>query len=600
VEDIKSLLRDLPDEEKECDSSQLSYDIGIVNQAYIFGFSSTQVIFLGGHPAADKIPQYWQLFKENCDLLIKVLHVPTVEPLILQAASQMDHISRRLEPLMFAIYFSDVLSLSEGECIQLLGDEKSELLRRYKYSVEQALAQAGFLETEEMLVLQALAIFLVGLRRICSVRLMWTLTALTVRLAQNAGIHRDGTKFNLSPFVVEMRRRLWWSICILDSRASEDSGYDAAIPHEGVDTRMPLNINDHDLTPNMTQFPKPRIGKTDMTFSLIRFEAIKTFRSLQYSSAGTVGNCGKFHASKSFAAKSERISKCYEKIEELCLKNCDLLDPFSWYTATISHILSAKMWLMAHHPYLRRDNCVALPQETKDHLFIISTQTVEYWLVLNTEMRVRKWRWLCETYIQWYALTLLLSELCVRTQGEEVDRAWNAINEALKLGAKLSAASAQTEDVEFVQHLNSLDETHGDVYKPLGRLLRKARTARAHSNSLGGDQADIQTRENLIPILNGSFTEPIFDTEGFNTSSIRFDDTICKNQNLLRKSVHYLIRHRKIHKNFLTITILITCQIPILIMRCQTRVYGKIFQNKVLDNGNSKFNFWDCKNGLGR
>jgi hypothetical protein len=527
VEDLKSLLKELPEDTRESEPSEMQTCFGMANQPYIFGYAPSHD-GPNRHPPAEQIPLYWHLFKENCDRLMKVLHVPTVEPLILHAAKNLDLVAQRLQPLMFAIYFSVVLSLSELECLQLLGGKKDNLLRSYKSAMDQALAQTAFLETEEMIVLQAFVIFLVGLRRHCSIRLMWTLTALAVRLAQNAGIHRDGTHFNLLPFEVEMRRRLWWSICILDSRASEDSGYDAAIPHEGVDTKIPLNVNDSDLLPCMTEFPKARTGKTDMTFSMIRFEAFKTFRRLQYASAGTVGKCGKFHAAESLAVKSEWISKCQENIEMLCLKHSDISDPFSWYTAAISRILIAKLWLVAHHPYLRRDSCAGLPQDTKDRLFITAIQAVECWLLLNSEQRTQNWRWLCETYIQWYALTFLLSELCVRTQGDEVDRAWNAIDAALELGERLSLVSSRPKEAATSQCQKTLDETHGDAYKPLSRLLRKARTARDLTLSSTESWSGSQVLGGREPVLSDPPTQ-LMVGEALNLPDIGFSDLTFAN-----------------------------------------------------------------------
>jgi hypothetical protein len=528
VEDLRSLLDEQPDEPEEWDSSGVP-ELGRTNQAYMFGFGSATNDILRLHPTPDKIPLYWYLFKENCDLLVKVLHVPTMEPLILQAAAQLDRISKGFEALMFAIYFSVVVSLSEGECLQILGGRKDSLLHIYKFSMEQALARAGFLETEEMIVLQAYVIFLFGLRNHCRIRLMWTLTALLVRLAQNTGIHRDGTHFNLSPFAVEMRRRLWWNICVLDSRASEDSGYDAAIPHEGVDTRMPLNINDFDLVPNMTEFPEPRIGYTDMTFSLVRFEAFKIFRRLQYVSAGTIGRCGKFHAEKSLAEKKEWISNFQARLEELCLKHINLSDPFSWFIATISRIISNKMRLVAHHPYLRRGSCAGLSEETRDALFIASIEQVEDWLLLNMEWRTSKWRWLCETYVQWYALAFLLSELCTRTQGEVVERAWNAIDAALQLGSRFSSASGQTKNADSGQHSN-LDEVHSDAYKPLGRLWKKAHSARVRALLSEGTGAGNQINEEMRSAANDPPVWLTFEADGVDLPCAEFDSFAHANQ----------------------------------------------------------------------
>jgi hypothetical protein len=90
------------------------------------------------------------------------------------------------------------------------GVEKDTLLRQYRFGVEQALARARFLNTNEIVTVQAFVLFLVCVRRHDDTRFVWSLTGLALRIAQSLGLHRDGTKFGLSPFDTEMRRRLWW------------------------------------------------------------------------------------------------------------------------------------------------------------------------------------------------------------------------------------------------------------------------------------------------------------------------------------------------------------------------------------------------------
>ncbi|KAF4453165.1 fungal specific transcription factor domain-containing protein [Fusarium austroafricanum] len=394
VQDLKSMLQSQTDE-PEAWFSDVVPDIYPNTDASILGFGSTCQSLSQMHPPAEKIPVYWKLFKENCDILIKVLHIPTIEPLILQS-HPFTRRPKGLEALMISVYFTVVVSLSPEECLQLLGDNKVTLLRMYKSATEQALSQAGLLETDELITLQAFAIFLTGLRVHNSVRVMSTLTALLVRLAQNAGIHRDGTHFKLSPFEVEMRRRLWWSICVLDSRASEDTGYDATIPLGSVDTQLPRNVNDSDLFPTMLELPKSRVGLTEMTFSVVRFESTKVFQQLQQMSAGSTGK----PSAQTLKNKTEMISNIQHRIHELYLKHLDLSNPFAWYAYTICTIVFTKMRLVTYHPYLRKGMSVDIPADAKDSLFAESTLVIESWLALNEERSTRRWKWLCETYYQ--------------------------------------------------------------------------------------------------------------------------------------------------------------------------------------------------------
>ncbi|KAL7949267.1 hypothetical protein V8C42DRAFT_310423 [Trichoderma barbatum] len=477
VDDLKSLLMDLPDDTKVWNASN-TLEVGPTNQSFIFGIGAHNQSLSGLHPPSQHALLYWRLYKENCDRLIKVLHIPTMEPIILQAMRQPSCIPKGLESLIFSIYFSAVESLSEEECWEIFCSHKGDLIDTFKFATEQALARAKFLETDELIVLQAFVIFLMSLRNHCSIRLMWSLTALVVRLAQNAGIHRDGTHFNLSPFTVEMRRRLWWAICVLDSRACEDSGHDATLPHSGADTCIPININDSDISAHMKEAPQPRVGLTEMSFSLVRFEATALFRRLQYSSTGPLG---KGDNDQDLAKKMKQVSESQQRLQELYLKYCDLSEPFSWYIYTIAQIVFTKMRLVAHHPSLRRAGYAELPQDTQDRLFTSSIIILEYWLALNTEKKTRKWRWLCETYIQWYALTFLLSALCVRSESEDVERAWNAVDATLRLGLRISSISHKRSATNL-RGTSEIDEASCDAYKPLRRLIEKARATRSRAS----------------------------------------------------------------------------------------------------------------------
>jgi hypothetical protein len=418
------------------------------------------------HPPPERALEFWAIFKENVDPLVKVLHIPTFEPVFLDAIAQPDKIHKSLEPLIFAIYYGAVTSIMPKDCEHRWGDDRSKLLTKYRFGLEQGLARANFLFCDEMLILQAFVMFLILLRRNDDARKIWTLTGLAVRIAQTLGIHRDGSHFALSPFEIEMRRRLWWQVCILDARASEDHGCDPTIVEAQFDTKMPLNVNDSDIDPKMADFPEERRGFTDLTFSLIRFEVTNIFRRILYVPPGNE-RCNMFFSNLTIPEKEKWISDCHQRLEDKYLKDVDMSVPLCWVTATISRLVMSKMWLVVYHPHQRKDGGVSLPQETKDKLFITSLENIEYSILLETEARTMKWGWLFRTYVQWHAIAFLLSELCVRTQGEAVDRAWRALEAtAGRWWYPLQATSIYSKGQA------------GCLWKPLRKLMAKARAAR--------------------------------------------------------------------------------------------------------------------------
>ena len=100
------------------------------------------------------------------------------------------------------------------------------------------------------------------------------MTGLAVRIMQSLGLHKDGSKFGLPPFEIEIRRRLFWQLHVLDIRAAEDYGLQSTTSMTTKDLPLhPANVNDADLYPKMTTAPVSSSGFTDMTLALLRLQA---------------------------------------------------------------------------------------------------------------------------------------------------------------------------------------------------------------------------------------------------------------------------------------------------------------------------------------
>jgi hypothetical protein len=168
VEDLKELFIEMSEDEDDHQSPEAaplattsSSSFPAAHQAFLFGASALPHDIRQLHPSPEHIFCYWQAFKVGVDPLTKIVHVPTTESLIMKAAENLDELGRGPECFMFAMYYAAVTSFSAQDCREKLGAEKPELLSRYRFGVEQSLARAGFLNTQEMIVLQALALFLV-------------------------------------------------------------------------------------------------------------------------------------------------------------------------------------------------------------------------------------------------------------------------------------------------------------------------------------------------------------------------------------------------------------------------------------------------------
>ena len=296
------------------------------HQGFIFGYSSMMNTLRTLHPSPSQLFGLMLIFEENVDPIVRILHRPTMRSIVMKASSNTDNLSKSEEVLLFSLYYGAVCSLTPAQCEKQLGEDKEQLSNRFRFAVEQALARANFLNSSTLMVLQAFVLFLICVRSQDDTRLVWALSGLTTHLAQALGVHRDGSNFGLSPFETEMRRRLWWHICILDTRAAEDHGADPSFTEAFYDARMPLNINDDDISPETKETPKERQGTTEMTFCLIRFELSAASRRMNFAGPGLT-HCGLKKPQKTLEEREKMIEEVHKRVNEQYLQYCDMTIP---------------------------------------------------------------------------------------------------------------------------------------------------------------------------------------------------------------------------------------------------------------------------------
>jgi hypothetical protein len=387
-------------------------------------------------------------------------------------------LDKNSEALVFAMYLSAVVSMTPAQCMNQLGEDREVAVKRYRFAVEQALAKANFLNTQSLVLLQAAVLFLIAVRREDDSKFVWSMTPIVLRLAQSLGVHRDGTNFALKPFETEARRRLWWHIVLMDSRSSEDHGTDPLINESMSDTRLPLNVNDDDLFPDMVNPPEERDGCTDMTFCLIRCEITGALRRANYVCPGSKFRMGEEAPSINLCERMIQIIN--DRVEERYIKKCDMNIPIQWVAATVGRLILAKLWLIVHHPMTRKDRVVQVSQTTRESLFLTAIEVLEFGRLLESTEKTAKWSWLFRTNMQWHGVAFVLSEVCVRPICPVTDRAWNAIT------------SLYSDWDQQTKHKK------GMLWRPLAALMKRAAATRAKQ------QEELRSQFGLAPSLTNS------------------------------------------------------------------------------------------------
>lgn len=184
-------------------------------------------------------------------------------------------------------------------------------------------------------------------------------------------------------FATEVRRRLFWELRLIDLGSAEDCGF---LPTHiyGADTRLPLNINDIDITPEALIPPAEREGFTDMTYTLVRVsrpfkETGDSLTNVQYQL------CNRLHRLYHHEGKSsmgplqgdrkeipelaQALADCRSIIRSKHLQYCSESIPFQKVTLWVGQIILAKQSLLVQYP-LFHSSCRSTPisKDLRDEL----------------------------------------------------------------------------------------------------------------------------------------------------------------------------------------------------------------------------------------
>ncbi|KAI1776007.1 fungal-specific transcription factor domain-containing protein [Hypoxylon cercidicola] len=383
------------------------------------------------HPQPAHVFRLWQIFLERVNPLTKVIHVPTVQPLLVEAATSRANISKTNEALLFSIYVMATVALSEDECMERFGCTKDDAYSRYSKGCRSALMRIGILKNYDLVVLQSLVLYLFSLPGRYDRHAAWILNGVTVRIAQKMGLHRDGEFLGLPPFETEMRRRLWWRILLLDAMYALMSGLGHSLLPRSWDTKAPLNVNDSDLYPTMTMI-QPKDSPTDMIFCLICCEIARLMVDTPELHVVIMQN-----EMGSENLDPDKLEKASRRIDELDRTMTGILQKYSDLSMGPVHVLATETKSMMIEK-LRELSCPMKNQpewgteilNAKDHLFKLSLTAGEHNLRMYQCPGVnRLFLWYMMSHFQIEVFIYMIGQLSCRTTGKLVERAWAAVEE---------------------------------------------------------------------------------------------------------------------------------------------------------------------------
>ena len=260
---------------------------------------------------------------------------------------------------------------------------------------------------------------------------LFIFSGVAVRLARKMGLHRDGTSLGLSPFETEMRRRLWWHILHADFRISELLGTNPSSDLFSSDTKMPLNVADEDLSPDMVDSPPERNGITSIVVCRIRCEIVEFLRKFP----SPIPNDFRWETLTSpdvtLAKKEGMICQAEDRLEKKYLRYCDPSNSLHNFASIMVRSAICKMKLFAHKPRPSTNCSIRVPQRERDIVFANAKKLLEYASLIHGSQSLEKYMWQVGTSYLWDRILHVLIEARHLKIGPEVDRLWQLIGEVL-------------------------------------------------------------------------------------------------------------------------------------------------------------------------
>lgn len=448
------------------------------------------------HPTHAEALLLWATHIENVEPICKILHIPSVN--ILVNTKLPGNVSKADECLLFSIYHFSVFSMTDDECMTNFGESRATLMQRYHFATRQALINASFLKTTEMSVLQALVLFLLPCRHFYDPHTYWILTGVAIRISQRMGLHQDGEKLGLPPFEVQMRRRLFYQLIPLDGVASQLSGTGIAIPSESWDTKKPLNLNDVQIWPGMTEMPEAQNEATEMIFCLARACVGKCFVMAGKFLYGASSSKSKNHSEIKLL-----IDRAESEVEDKYIRYCDIVNPLHFLTMIFARSAITAMRLRVLLP--KTKNQVVTVTERRE-LFQLSQKIMDMDAAAYTNSNLKRYLWHMGPFFvwgSWDSLIFVLNSLCTIDffSSADVELAWARLEQTYSNHSELinSRRALQTAVRRLTLKAWDNNPSSGNAPTPsFITTLRTLREAKDHkrTTSTGNPELDINNQDN--------------------------------------------------------------------------------------------------------
>ncbi|KAG9229823.1 hypothetical protein BJ875DRAFT_176798 [Amylocarpus encephaloides] len=381
--------------------------------------SSTSSCLSLMHPTLDQSNVLCKYFFEIIQPFIPVIHQALFARELEQYRRGTYLHPQEFEAVLFTMYLLTINSLQPRVIEEIFSVPKQEVLAKFKHSAQVALSRIDFMRNEKLHGLGALLYYVTFLFQQNLYKDGIALLGIASNLARQMGIHRDPSHFPFSPWVCNIRRRLWNHLCCLDGQAIQFYGAQSCLPAKS-DASPPQNANESDW--HASRFAKPAsapqdaVGFKDLTFPVVNRAISDTIRDL----ADT--DC------KNFEKREEILRRAESFITEKYLSEVDRSNPRHTVVVALMEVRLAGLRLNTRHRQLTRIR-TSPADPGRYRTLIAAVELLEAYQYHKTTFSTLNWEWIFQTAIPWLAIAIVLAELPHLSAQSDIARAQRQVDD---------------------------------------------------------------------------------------------------------------------------------------------------------------------------
>lgn len=225
----------------------------------------------------------------------------------------------------------------------------------------------------------------------------------------------------------------------LDMRTSSVLGVKPSMDLFVGDTKLPLNVPDEHLRPDMKNFPPEVRGITSACILLLRCEVFSCISKFHpgTTDAGIdgrdVANCTPGGWLVNVSERDSIIEELNGRLETKFLRYCDPTVPLDYLILMMARSSVCVARIKLGNETIRRyaQRGASVPEAERDTIFATATKMLELFRLTRQNTALDKYMWQSGISIVWNAVLWALIEVRRRKIGPDVDKAWDLVGAVL-------------------------------------------------------------------------------------------------------------------------------------------------------------------------